>query len=72
MDKDGYIIIVGRSKDMVIRGGENIFPVQIEDFLYTLSQNRACAGLSYQYKCLSYKCRYLNTLGPGRKLSYAY
>ena len=35
MDKDGYIRIVGRSKDMLIRGGENIYPREIEDFLYT-------------------------------------
>ena len=34
MDADGYIAITGRSKDMVIRGGENIYPREIEDFLY--------------------------------------
>jgi len=34
MDGDGYIRIVGRIKDMVIRGGENIYPREIEDFLY--------------------------------------
>jgi fatty-acyl-CoA synthase len=34
MDEDGYITITGRSKDMVIRGGENIYPREIEDFLY--------------------------------------
>lgn len=35
MDEDGYIIIEGRIKDMVIRGGENIYPREIEGFLYT-------------------------------------
>jgi fatty-acyl-CoA synthase len=35
MDQDGYVNIVGRSKDMVIRGGENIYPREIEEFLYT-------------------------------------
>ncbi len=35
MDEDGYIAIVGRSKDMVIRGGENVYPREIEEFLYT-------------------------------------
>ena len=35
MDEDGYIQIVGRIKDMVIRGGENIYPKEIEEFLYT-------------------------------------
>ncbi|GAB48967.1 AMP-binding protein [Mobilicoccus pelagius] len=35
MDEDGYCAIVGRMKDMVIRGGENIYPREIEEFLYT-------------------------------------
>ena len=35
MDDDGYVEIVGRIKDMVIRGGENIYPREIEEFLYT-------------------------------------
>jgi len=35
MDEAGYFRIVGRSKDMLIRGGENVYPREIEDFLYT-------------------------------------
>jgi fatty-acyl-CoA synthase len=35
MDDEGYLNIVGRSKDMVIRGGENVYPREIEEFLYT-------------------------------------
>jgi fatty-acyl-CoA synthase len=35
MDADGYVNITGRIKDMVIRGGENIYPREIEEFLYT-------------------------------------
>jgi fatty-acyl-CoA synthase len=35
MDDDGYVRIVGRIKDMVIRGGENVYPREIEEFLYT-------------------------------------
>jgi fatty-acyl-CoA synthase len=35
MDDAGYLNIVGRIKDMVIRGGENIYPREIEEFLYT-------------------------------------
>jgi fatty-acyl-CoA synthase len=34
MDADGYCNIVGRIKDMVIRGGENVYPREIEEFLY--------------------------------------
>ena len=35
MDDDGYVNIVGRIKDMVIRGGENVYPREIEEFLFT-------------------------------------
>lgn len=35
MDENSYVRIVGRSKDMLIRGGENIYPREIEEFLYT-------------------------------------
>lgn len=35
MGEDGYIRITGRSKDMVIRGGENIYPAEVEAFLYS-------------------------------------
>ena len=35
MDVEGYVQIVGRIKDMIIRGGENVYPREIEEFLYT-------------------------------------
>jgi fatty-acyl-CoA synthase len=35
MDDEGYLSIVGRIKDMVIRGGENVYPREVEEFLYT-------------------------------------
>lgn len=38
LDEEGYINIVGRIKDIIIRGGENIFPREIEEFLYTHPQ----------------------------------
>jgi len=40
MREDGYCRIVGRMKDMIIRGGENIYPREVEEFLYT------CPGIS--------------------------
>jgi fatty-acyl-CoA synthase len=36
MDEDGYLAITGRHKDMIIRGGENIYPREIEEFLYRM------------------------------------
>lgn len=36
MDEDGYLSITGRYKDMIIRGGENIYPREIEEFLYRM------------------------------------
>ena len=35
MDDDGYVNIVGRIKDMIVRGGENVYPREIEEFLMT-------------------------------------
>ena len=35
MNPDGYLRITGRAKDMIIRGGENIYPREVEEFLYT-------------------------------------
>jgi fatty-acyl-CoA synthase len=35
MDDEGYVNIVGRIKDMIIRGGENVYPREVEEFIYT-------------------------------------
>lgn len=35
LDEEGYVNIVGRIKDLIIRGGENVYPREIEEFLYT-------------------------------------
>ena len=43
MDENGYIRIVGRKKDMIIRGGQNIFPAEIEGFLITHPKIREAA-----------------------------
>ena len=41
MDEQGYFRVTGRIKDMIIRGGENIYPREIENFLYTMPQVQA-------------------------------
>jgi len=38
VDENGYYKITGRIKDMIIRGGENIYPKEIEEFIYTIPQ----------------------------------
>jgi fatty-acyl-CoA synthase len=38
MDDEGYVAIVGRIKDMLIRGGENIYPREVEEFLVTIPE----------------------------------
>ena len=44
MDDEGYVNIVGRSKDMVIRGGENVYPREVEEFLYGHPDDRRRPG----------------------------
>ncbi|KAF9459754.1 hypothetical protein BDZ94DRAFT_1380660 [Collybia nuda] len=46
MDEEGYLQIVGRIKDIIIRGGENLFPVQIENALLTQGSIREAAVVS--------------------------
>ena len=47
IDAEGYCNIVGRSKDMVIRGGENVYPREVEEFLYQHPkvQDVQCVGV---------------------------
>jgi fatty-acyl-CoA synthase len=48
MDSEGFVSIVGRIKDMIIRGGENVYPREIEEVLYTYPgiQDAAVFGIS--------------------------
>ncbi|WP_421919110.1 AMP-binding protein [Marinifilum sp.] len=52
MDKDGYVTITGRIKDMIIRGGENISPFEIEEYLHTheaISETYVIGVPDYKY-----------------------
>ncbi len=51
MDEDGYYSIVGRIKDMIIRGGENIYPREIEEFLHTMPENSKIQGSKARLLC---------------------
>lgn len=43
MDRDGFITLVDRAKDMLISGGENVYPKEIEDAIYALDAVSECA-----------------------------
>lgn len=43
LDKDGYLYIVDRLKDLIITGGENVYPREVEEVLYTRPEVRECA-----------------------------
>jgi len=43
LDKDGYLYIVDRIKDMIITGGENVYPREVEEVLYTRKEVEGCA-----------------------------
>ncbi|AYF99898.1 o-succinylbenzoate--CoA ligase [Lactococcus allomyrinae] len=43
LDDDGFLYVLNRRKDMIISGGENIYPKEIEDLVYTLPEIRECA-----------------------------
>jgi long-chain acyl-CoA synthetase len=43
IDEDGYVYIVDRIKDMIITGGENVYPREIEELLYTRSEVGECS-----------------------------
>ena len=47
MDERGYLKIVGRIKDIIIRGGENISPREVEEFLYTHPAIQVCVSSSF-------------------------
>ncbi|HUO69620.1 MAG TPA: long-chain-fatty-acid--CoA ligase [Solirubrobacteraceae bacterium] len=50
VDSDGYFYIVDRAKDMIIRGGENIYPREIEEVLYTHSGVLECAVIGVPHE----------------------
>ena len=43
LDEDGYLVIIGRKKDIIIRGGENISCLEVEEALYGITGLRECA-----------------------------
>jgi cyclohexanecarboxylate-CoA ligase len=70
IDSEGYLRINGRSKDIVIRGGENIPVMEIENLLYKHSAIQACAVVGYPDKRLGERACAFVMLKPGRTFSF--
>jgi cyclohexanecarboxylate-CoA ligase len=71
MDERGYIRITGRSKDVIIRGGENIPVVEIEELLYQMPAIQYAAVVSYPDERLGERCCAVVVLKPGHSLTLA-
>lgn len=71
LDDEGYLRINGRSKDLVIRGGENIPVIEIENLLYKHPAVLTCAVVGYPDKRLGERICAFVSLRPGMSLSFA-
>jgi len=65
MDEDGFIYLVDRKKDVIISGGENIYPVQIEDFLRTHDAIKDAAVIGLPHERLGEIAAAIIELKPG-------
>jgi acyl-CoA synthetase (AMP-forming)/AMP-acid ligase II len=68
-DEDGFIFLVDRKKDLIISGGENIFPVEIEDFLHTLPGVKDIAAIGYPDERLGEVVTVIIDVVPGKTLT---
>ena len=64
-DSDGFIYLVDRKKDVIISGGENLYPVQIEDFLRTCDKIKDVAVIGLPDKRLGEIAAAIIELKPG-------
>ncbi len=71
MDEDGFIFLVDRKKDIIITGGENIFPVEIEDFLQGHKDINDVAVIGLSDERLGEIVAAIIDLKPGRRLTEA-
>jgi acyl-CoA synthetase (AMP-forming)/AMP-acid ligase II len=68
VDEDGYFFIVDRSKDMIIRGGENIYPREIEEVLYAHGEILECAVIGVPHDVRGEEVLAIVTPKPGVEL----
>ena len=71
MDADGYVTVVGRSKDIIVRGGENISAKEVEDLLYTHEAIADVAVVAFPDPRLSERACAVVVLRPGASLELA-
>ena len=65
LDEDGYCNIVGRIKDMVIRGGENVYPREKRSFCSAIPTSRQCNGSACRTKNMARNCVRKSSSSPG-------
>ncbi|MFA5312114.1 MAG: AMP-binding protein [Methanomassiliicoccales archaeon] len=68
-DEDGYFSVTGRLKDMIIRGGENIYPKEVEDFIYHVEGVRDVQVVGVPSKKYGEQCAAFVILKQGAKLT---
>jgi acyl-CoA synthetase (AMP-forming)/AMP-acid ligase II len=68
-DEDGFIFLVDRKKDVIISGGENIYPVEVEDFLHTHPSIKDVGAIGYPDERLGEMVTVVIDVVPGKKLN---
>lgn len=69
VDEEGFIYLVDRKKDLIISGGENVFPVEVEDFLHTLSGVKDVAAIGFPDERLGEVVGVIVEVVPGKSLT---
>ena len=69
LDGDGYLFIVDRIKDLIITGGENVYPHEVEDVLYTRQEIEGCAVVGLPDREWGERVTAFITLRPGQKIA---
>jgi acyl-CoA synthetase (AMP-forming)/AMP-acid ligase II len=68
-DEDGFIYLVDRKKDLIISGGENVFPVEVEDFLHAHPSVKDVAAIGYPDERLGEVVTVIIDVVPGKTLT---
>lgn len=69
VDEDGFIFLVDRAKDVIITGGENVYPVEVEDFLHTHPAVKDAAAIGIPDERLGELVAIIVDVVPGKSLS---